>query len=79
MAQEQNQSTTASMVNAAAQGAGSTVDAAHRAAAGVVVGMLQQAKDVIGVGGFAVDLAEVTVQDLIDRLSEFAQTGKRPQ
>lgn len=71
-------SNTANLVTTAAQGAGSTVDAAHRAAAGVTVGLLEQVKDILGVAGFGVDLAEVTVQDLITRVQKFVETGERP-
>lgn len=76
-------------VQAVADTAENTVDAAHRAALALALPIIKQARDLVGVAQAGVDLAQasankvvdfgqMTVDEFMDQIQKFVETGERP-
>lgn len=72
------ETTAGKLVEEAASGAANTTEAAHKAAAGIAVGLLEQVKDLLGVAGFVAAVGDKHVNDLIEEVQAFVATGERP-
>ena len=66
------------VVGTVADTASNTVDAAHRSALAVALPVIRQVRDLLGVADFGVDLAQVSLNELLDRVQRFVETGERP-